>query len=131
MVETILKGSETMNKGIALVLTLLLVLSLLPAASANSWGLKGKLLTLVMDDARWDNYSTVCNQAGSWAILGSRYHNALFHAAEDGLGPFNVPGGRHGAGAVDLLGGDGRNQQGCYEDGERFLHGFQSITNSN
>ena len=52
MVETILKGSETMNKGIALVLTLLLVLSLLPAASANSWGLKGKLLTLVMDDAR-------------------------------------------------------------------------------
>ena len=90
MIETILKGSETMNKGIALVLTLLLVLSLLPAASANSWGLKGKLLTLVMDDARWDNYSTVCNQAGSWAILGSRYHNALFHAAGDGLHVFHT-----------------------------------------
>lgn len=90
MVETILKGSETMNKGIALVLTLLLVLSLLPAAFANSWGLKGKLLTLVMDDARWENYSTVCNQAGSWAILGSWYHNALFHAAEDGLHVFHT-----------------------------------------
>ena len=47
-------------------------------ASANSWGLKGKLLTAVMADHAWDDYSTLSNQEGPFAVMKSRYHHALF-----------------------------------------------------
>lgn len=52
-------------------------------ASANSWGLKGKLLTAVSRVDTWNSYSTVCSQAGDAAVMGSRYHNALM-VLEDG-----------------------------------------------
>lgn len=60
------------------ILAWLLVLLLLPAAAlANSWGLKGDLLTAVMADNRWDDYTTMSDQVGSVAAMTSRYHNAL------------------------------------------------------
>lgn len=60
------------------ILALLLVLLLLPAAAlANSWGLKGDLLTAVMADNRWDDYHTMNDQVGNVAAMTSRYHNAL------------------------------------------------------
>ena len=60
------------------ILALLLVLLLLPAAAlANSWGLKGDLLTAVMADDRWDDYHTMNDQVGNVAAMTSRYHNAL------------------------------------------------------
>lgn len=56
-----------------------------PGASANSWGLKrGALLSSVANDARWNDYTTLCSQAGDYALMGARYHNALFYAEEDG-----------------------------------------------
>ena len=49
-------------------------------ASANSWGLKGKLLAAVMADHTWDDYSTLSNQEDPFAVMKSRYHHALFFA---------------------------------------------------
>ena len=63
-------------------LAFLLVLLLLPAAAlANSWGLKGDLLTAVMADHAWDDYTTMDDQAGNVAAMTSRYHNALMLVA--------------------------------------------------
>ena len=60
------------------IISLLIVLLLLPAAaSANSWGLSGDLLTTVTADDRWDDYHTSSDQVGSVAAMTSRYHNAL------------------------------------------------------
>ncbi|MBQ2953951.1 MAG: hypothetical protein IJE07_10445 [Clostridia bacterium] len=59
-------------------LAFLLILLLLPAAAlANSWGLKGDLLSAVMADDRWDDYTTMCDQVGNVAAMKSRYHHAL------------------------------------------------------
>ena len=41
-------------------------------ASANSWGLKGKLLQAVMADHTWDDYSTLSNQEGAFAVMKAR-----------------------------------------------------------
>jgi len=46
-------------------------------ALANSWGLSGNLLEVVMEDGRWDDYSTISKQQGDFAVLGGRYHNVL------------------------------------------------------
>ena len=59
-----------------MLLVVLLCLVVLPA-QANSWGLKGDLLTAVMNDHRWDDYTTICKQQGDFAVMGSRYHNVL------------------------------------------------------
>jgi len=59
-----------------ILLTLLICLALSPAL-ANSWGLTGDLLSVVMKDDRWDDYSTITRQQGDFAILGGRYHNVL------------------------------------------------------
>ena len=48
-------------------------------ASANSWGLSGALYGVVEQAKTWDNYSTEGNQAGPFAVMGARYHNALFY----------------------------------------------------
>lgn len=56
-----------------------------PGASANSWGLRrGALLSSVANDSRWNEYTTLCSQAGDYAVMGARYHSALFYAEEDG-----------------------------------------------
>lgn len=53
-------------------------------ASANSWGLKGGPLYKAIQSVKtWNDYTTVCEQQGNFAIMGSRYHNALFFADAD------------------------------------------------
>ena len=72
-----------------LVLTVTLALLLLPGtALANSWGLKGDLLSAVMDDHTWDDY-TSSYQVGNVAVMTSRYHNALM-LVKDGKSPLEV-----------------------------------------
>lgn len=67
-----------MKRFLVCVLSLSLLLCSLPlAASANSWGLKGDLLEAVMADSIWNDYTTVSNQSGDAAVMGSRYHRAL------------------------------------------------------
>ena len=66
------------------LLVILLCLAVSPAL-ANSWGLKGDLLSVVMEDGRWDDYSTLCNQQGDFAVMGSRYHNVLMQYKDGGL----------------------------------------------
>lgn len=67
------------------ILAFLLVLLLLPVfALANSWGLKGDLLTAVERDQTWNDYTTISDQVGSVAVMGSRYHNALMLVMEKG-----------------------------------------------
>lgn len=46
-------------------------------ALANSWGLSGDLLKVVMEDGRWNDYSTISRQQGDFSVLGGRYHNVL------------------------------------------------------
>ncbi len=65
-------------------LTLLLVLAL-SSALANSWGLSGELLQAVMEDKRWDDYSSITNQQGDFAVMGSRYHNVLMQYKDSEL----------------------------------------------
>ena len=67
------------------MITVLLLLAILvfacSSASANNWGLsKGRLLNAVSADHTWDDYSTTGGgvQAGDYAVLHARYHNALF-----------------------------------------------------
>ncbi len=48
------------------------------SASANSWKLKGRLLDAVSSVHTWDDYSTLSSQAGDFAMMHARYHNALF-----------------------------------------------------
>ena len=89
-----------MRKGICLWIAAALLL-MTSAASANSWGLSGRLYQLVSDVDTWSNYSTVGNQAGDWAVMGTKHHNALFYAAQDGLHVCHTavyqPGDRRGA----------------------------------
>ena len=63
---------------ILLVVVLMTALLVSGTASANSWGLKGKLLNAVMKDHRWDDYSTLSNQEDAFAVMKARYHHALF-----------------------------------------------------
>ena len=68
-----------MKKCIALLVCLVLLCSM-STALANSWGLKGELLTLVSRDKAWNDYTSrgkVCNTA---AVMGTRYHNVLMIA---------------------------------------------------
>ena len=65
---------------------LLLVISV--SASANSWGLTGDLLEAVMAVSTWNDYHTLSNQSGPFAVMQSRYHQALFYA--DDMGELHV-----------------------------------------
>ncbi len=60
------------------------VVSLIAAApvSANSWGLKGALYRAVASTHTWDDYSVVGEQGENFALMGARYHNALFYAED-------------------------------------------------
>ena len=74
-----------MKKRIALILVLVLAAAALcSSASANSWGLKGKLYQAVEKSKAWDDYTSVSNQADCFAVLGARYHNALFYVDSEG-----------------------------------------------
>ena len=59
---------------------ILLTLCLYAGASANSWGLSGDLYRAVEKAGTWDDYTLLGNQAEDFAVLHSRYHNALFYA---------------------------------------------------
>ncbi len=117
-------------------------------ASANSWGLKGKLLNAVMADHAWDDYSTLSNQAGAFAVMKARYHHALFFV--DDLEKLHVyttavyqPEDKRGAPSLMILDQDlylsyGENEQYVFrpwtEDGEYLLYsatigGFQLLSN--
>ncbi len=68
----------------ALIVFLCMML-LAPTALANSWGLKGELLTAVSRDDRWDSYTTHGKQSGNAAVMHSRYHNVLMMWENDEL----------------------------------------------
>ena len=67
----------------ALVLALMILTGLMPAASANSWGLKSQtLLDFVSKSHDWDDYTAITEFRKSGvslaaAVMGSRYHNIL------------------------------------------------------
>ena len=70
-----------MKKACSIVLiSILLIFAFSISANANSWGLRGDLLDKVSDVNTWNDYSTICKQAGDVAVMGSRYHNALMLA---------------------------------------------------
>ena len=69
-----------MRKSICVVLAVALLTGsflLCRTAAANSWGLKGKLLTAVMADHTWDDYSILSNQEDPFAVMKSRYELTL------------------------------------------------------
>ena len=68
-----------------LVFMVCLLWLMVSTAFANSWGLKGDLLELVMQDGRWNDYSTLSNQLGDFAVMESLYHNVLMQAKNDKL----------------------------------------------
>lgn len=65
---------------IAAITIVLVAVCLCATAGANSWGLKGDLYRAVEQAKTWDDYTLLGNQAGDFAVLTSRYHNALFYA---------------------------------------------------
>ena len=69
--------------GIALMLLIAVICLVCGCACANSWGLKGKLLQAVMKEDAWQDYTLSGNQEGPFAVLGSRYHKALFFVDPD------------------------------------------------
>ena len=69
-----------MKKQAVVILALALTAALLySGASANSWGLSGDLYRAVEQSKAWDDYTCVGSQAGDFAVMGTRYHNALFY----------------------------------------------------
>lgn len=73
-----------MPKTLRLLLCAVLMLLFVSSAGANSWGLKGKLLTAVSRDRQWNDYMAVSSQAGDFAVMGTQYHNALMLLDEAG-----------------------------------------------
>ncbi len=75
-----------MKKYFRMILLFAMTVSLLlcGSASANSWGLTGKLYQAVERSKAWDDYTTLSNQAGPFAVMKTRYHHALFHADNSG-----------------------------------------------
>ena len=73
---------RTVFRRLGFVLVVLCLVLGCVSASANSWGLKGKLLKAVSAVHDWDDYSTLSRQAGDFAVMHARYQNALFW--EDG-----------------------------------------------
>ncbi len=99
------------------MMVLLLLMTLIPAASANSWGLKGDLLEAVSGTHTWDEYSTLGVQAGDLAVMHARYHNALFY--------LNPSKKLHVYTTAVYQPGDGRGTPGLSVDGDevRILYG--------
>ena len=68
-----------MRKTLVSVLLLTVILLACVTALANSWGLTGALYGAVESSRAWDDYSTLSNQQGPFAVMANRYHNALFY----------------------------------------------------
>ena len=108
----------------AVVIALFLAACLWAAcASANSWGLSGRLLQPVMKDGRWNDYTLTGNESGPFAVLSSRYHNALFFV--DGEGSLHVytaavwqPEDKRGAPVLEW---DGMYLSICYGEDEYYV----------
>ncbi len=71
-------GGIVVRKRIFLILLLTCLVLVCTSVSANSWGLKGKLLQAMIKTHDWDNYYLLGNQADPFAVMQSRYHHALF-----------------------------------------------------
>lgn len=67
-----------------LFLVMLCMALLCTSASANSWGLTGKLYQAVEQSKAWEDYSILSNQAGPFAVMKARYHSALFFVDDQG-----------------------------------------------
>ena len=68
------------NKSLCFVAILaVMLLALCGTALANSWGLTGDLYRAVESSGAWGDYSTLSNQEGSFAVMHSKDHNALFY----------------------------------------------------
>ena len=70
-----------MNKRLCVYLAIVMLIGsflLCGTASANSWGLTGKLYQAVERSKAWDDYTILGNQEGPFAVMHSRYHHALF-----------------------------------------------------
>jgi len=85
------------------ILTVLILLCMTGTASANSWGLRGDLLDKVSDVNTWNDYSTICKQAGDVAVMGSRYHNALMLAEDDDLKVYTTAVYQPGSSREDVV----------------------------
>ena len=74
-----------MKKHLSILLAVMLCSALFcTGAFANSWGLTGKLYQAVEQSKAWDDYTTLSNQEGPFAVMKARYHNALFFADDQG-----------------------------------------------
>ena len=68
-----------MKRILVSVLLLAAIILTCVSATANSWGLTGALYGAVEKSKAWDDYSTLSNQQGPFAMMANRYHNALFY----------------------------------------------------
>ena len=86
MITDLQIGGYFMKKSLGVLLfTAMLCMTLLcTSASANSWGLTGKLYQAVEQSKAWEDYSTLSNQDGPFAVMMARYHNALFFVDDQG-----------------------------------------------
>ena len=81
MIDLQIGGYSMMKRLNAILLTIMLCTALCcTGASANVWGLTGKLYQIVEQSKAWDDYTTLSNQDGPFAVMQARYHNALFFA---------------------------------------------------
>ena len=108
----------------------ILAVSFCIAASANSWGLTGKLYRAVEKSKAWEDYTALSKQAGSFAVMKARYHNALFFAdGKDRLHVYTAavyqPEDRRKAPKLYMEGEDLHLE---YGDGEKYV--FRACTES-
>jgi len=71
MITDLQIGGYFMKKSLGVLLfTAMLCMTLLcTSASANSWGLTGKLYQAVEQSKAWEDYSTLSNQDGPFAVM--------------------------------------------------------------
>ena len=74
-----------MKKLFSLLLSVLLILLTITAASANSWGLPNGLQSIVSGNSDYDNYTSIADdysskQTTAHFVMQSRYHHQLFAA---------------------------------------------------
>lgn len=72
------------RKALAFFLAAMLLCGPAIPASANGWNLTGKLLAAVEAAHDWHEYTRIGNQAGDFAVLHARYHNALLWVDKGG-----------------------------------------------
>ena len=75
MITDLQIGGYFMKKSLGVLLfTAMLCMTLLcTSASANSWGLTGKLYQAVEQSKAWEDYSTLSNQDGPFAVMAMGY----------------------------------------------------------